>query len=161
MDREFASKKKIQWGSEEEHRKRKGSEFRRNTKRGGAETRNRAPFGEALFRERRNRECVRGVSFREKISNKEESIGGRRQFHGAKELFLSDHYDVQSAHTIEGKCIVHSFKNYTKLENVGYMRTKPADKTSTGLCLLIRHKCMHACVQERCEKNVHACMHAA
>ncbi|KAG1327046.1 putative chromatin remodeling protein EBS [Cocos nucifera] len=49
----------------------------------------------------------------------EESIGGRRQFHGAKELFLSDHYDVQSAHTIEGKCTVHSFKNYTKLENVG------------------------------------------
>ncbi|XP_010323856.1 chromatin remodeling protein EBS-like isoform X2 [Solanum lycopersicum] len=48
----------------------------------------------------------------------EESIGGRRQFHGAKELFLSDHFDVQSAHTIEGKCIVHSFKNYTKLENV-------------------------------------------
>ncbi|KAK3017716.1 hypothetical protein RJ639_003072, partial [Escallonia herrerae] len=48
----------------------------------------------------------------------EESMGGRRQFHGAKELFLSDHYDVQSAHTIEGKCIVHSFKNYTKLENV-------------------------------------------
>lgn len=49
----------------------------------------------------------------------EESLGGRRQFHGSKELFLSDHYDVQSAHTIEGKCIVHSFKNYTKLENVG------------------------------------------
>eukprot|EP00252_Welwitschia_mirabilis_P003733 TRINITY_DN13788_c0_g1_i1.p1 TRINITY_DN13788_c0_g1~~TRINITY_DN13788_c0_g1_i1.p1 ORF type:complete len:215 (-),score=13.25 TRINITY_DN13788_c0_g1_i1:398-1042(-) len=49
----------------------------------------------------------------------EESIGGRRQFHGVKELFLSDHYDVQSADTIEGKCIVHSFKNYTKLESVG------------------------------------------
>lgn len=49
----------------------------------------------------------------------EESIGGRRQFHGSKELFLSDHYDVQSANTIEGKCVVHSFKNYTKLENVG------------------------------------------
>ncbi|KAG7022847.1 Chromatin remodeling protein EBS [Cucurbita argyrosperma subsp. argyrosperma] len=49
----------------------------------------------------------------------EESIGGRRQFHGAKELFLSDHFDVQSAHTIEGKCTVHSFKNYTKLDNVG------------------------------------------
>ncbi|XP_056171197.1 chromatin remodeling protein EBS-like isoform X1 [Syzygium oleosum] len=48
----------------------------------------------------------------------EESAGGRRQFHGAKELFLSDHYDVQSAHTIEGKCVVHTFKNYTKLENV-------------------------------------------
>ncbi|KAL7236927.1 hypothetical protein ACSBR1_020089 [Camellia fascicularis] len=26
---------------------------------------------------------------------------------------------VQSAHMIEGKCIVHTFKNYTKLENVG------------------------------------------
>ena len=49
----------------------------------------------------------------------EESMGGRRQFHGAKELFLSDHQDVQSANTIEGKCTVHSFKNYTKLENVG------------------------------------------
>ncbi|KAF5782736.1 putative chromatin regulator PHD family [Helianthus annuus] len=49
----------------------------------------------------------------------EESMGGRRQFHGIKELFLSDHYDVQSAHTIEDKCIVHTFKNYTKLEDVG------------------------------------------
>ncbi|KAK3121731.1 hypothetical protein QOZ80_8BG0659910 [Eleusine coracana subsp. coracana] len=49
----------------------------------------------------------------------EESKGGRRQFHGAKELFLSDHFDLQSAHTIEGKCVVHSFKNYTKLDNVG------------------------------------------
>lgn len=49
----------------------------------------------------------------------EESLGGRRQFHGSKELFLSDHFDVQSSHTIEGKCVVHSFKNYTKLESVG------------------------------------------
>lgn len=49
----------------------------------------------------------------------EESMGGRRQFHGIKELFLSDHFDIQSAHTIEDKCIVHSFKNYTKLEDVG------------------------------------------
>ncbi|KAL1832265.1 hypothetical protein ACET3Z_001916 [Daucus carota] len=49
----------------------------------------------------------------------EEASGGRRQFHGAKELFLSDHYDTQSAYTIEGKCIVHSFKDYTKLEDVG------------------------------------------
>ncbi|MBA0667223.1 hypothetical protein Goklo_000340, partial [Gossypium klotzschianum] len=49
----------------------------------------------------------------------EESIGGRRQFHGSKELFLSDHYDVQSADTIEGKCTVHSFKSYTKLDSVG------------------------------------------
>ncbi|EER96695.1 hypothetical protein BDA96_02G202900 [Sorghum bicolor] len=49
----------------------------------------------------------------------EEAKGGRRPFHGAKELFLSDHFDTQSAHTIEGKCIVHSFKSYTKLDNVG------------------------------------------
>ncbi|KAL5715359.1 hypothetical protein ACHQM5_017189 [Ranunculus cassubicifolius] len=27
--------------------------------------------------------------------------------------------NVKSAHTIEGKCTVHSFKSYTKLENVG------------------------------------------
>nr|GEU47694.1 RNA-directed DNA polymerase, eukaryota, reverse transcriptase zinc-binding domain protein [Tanacetum cinerariifolium] len=49
----------------------------------------------------------------------EESIGGRRQFHGTKELFLSDHKDVQSADTIEGKCNVHKFKSYTKLKEVG------------------------------------------
>ena len=49
----------------------------------------------------------------------EESIGGRRQFHGSKEVFLSDHYDLQSADTIEGKCTVHSFKSYTKLDAVG------------------------------------------
>jgi hypothetical protein len=48
----------------------------------------------------------------------EESIGGRRPFHGSKELFLSDHYDVQSADTIEGKCNVHSFRSYTKLDSV-------------------------------------------
>ncbi|GAA0171912.1 hypothetical protein LIER_25844 [Lithospermum erythrorhizon] len=49
----------------------------------------------------------------------EESIGGRRQFHGSKEVFLSDHYDIQSADSIEGKCVVHSFKSYTKLHAVG------------------------------------------
>ncbi|XP_039046325.1 chromatin remodeling protein SHL-like isoform X2 [Hibiscus syriacus] len=49
----------------------------------------------------------------------EESVGGRRQFHGSKEVFLSDHYDLQSVDTIEGKCTVHSFKSYTKLDAVG------------------------------------------
>eukprot|EP00249_Psilotum_nudum_P011278 c23075_g1_i3 orf=151-822(-) len=49
----------------------------------------------------------------------EESIGGRRQFHGAKEVFVSDHIDTQSADTIEGKCTVHTFKSYTRLHNVG------------------------------------------
>ncbi|CAN1173212.1 Chromatin remodeling protein SHL [Linum perenne] len=49
----------------------------------------------------------------------EESIGGRRQFHGSKEVFLSDHYDFQRADTIEGKCTVHTFKSYSKLDAVG------------------------------------------
>ncbi|KAL7088598.1 hypothetical protein ACP275_13G137200 [Erythranthe tilingii] len=47
----------------------------------------------------------------------EETGAGRKQFHGAKELFLSDHYDIQSADTIEGKCTIHTFENYTKLAN--------------------------------------------
>ncbi|XP_074348536.1 chromatin remodeling protein EBS-like [Apium graveolens] len=49
----------------------------------------------------------------------EEATGGRKQFHGAKELFFSDHCDHQSTKTIEGKCIVHSLKDYTRLEAVG------------------------------------------
>ncbi|XP_076923239.1 chromatin remodeling protein SHL-like [Bidens hawaiensis] len=49
----------------------------------------------------------------------EESIGGRRQFHGSKEVFLSDHRDVQIVDSIEGKCTVHTFKSYTKLDAVG------------------------------------------
>ncbi|XP_024968186.1 chromatin remodeling protein SHL-like isoform X1 [Cynara cardunculus var. scolymus] len=49
----------------------------------------------------------------------EEVVGGRKQFHGTKEVFLSDHYDVQGADTIEGKCKVHTFKNYTKLDAIG------------------------------------------
>ncbi|OIV92429.1 hypothetical protein TanjilG_25159 [Lupinus angustifolius] len=49
----------------------------------------------------------------------EEAFGGRKKFHGANELFLSDHYDVHSADAIEGKCVVHPFDNYVKLENAG------------------------------------------
>ncbi|KAI5069378.1 hypothetical protein GOP47_0015679 [Adiantum capillus-veneris] len=49
----------------------------------------------------------------------EESLGGRRQFHGSKELFLSDHFDTQSAHTIEGTCSIHTFRTYTRLPSVG------------------------------------------
>jgi hypothetical protein len=47
-----------------------------------------------------------------------ERIGGRWQFLSSKEVFLSDHYDIQSADTIEGKCTIHSFKSYTKLDAV-------------------------------------------
>ncbi|XP_024385626.1 chromatin remodeling protein EBS isoform X1 [Physcomitrium patens] len=49
----------------------------------------------------------------------EESAGGRRQFHGSKELFLSDHYDVCSPEAVENKCTIHTFKDYTRLEDVG------------------------------------------
>ncbi|KAJ0076650.1 hypothetical protein Patl1_36504 [Pistacia atlantica] len=65
---------------------------------------------------------ARGVNVKVRVRwyyRPEESIGGRRQFHGSKEVFLSDHYDLQSADTIEGKCMVHSFKSYTKLDAVG------------------------------------------
>ncbi|KAK3121732.1 hypothetical protein QOZ80_8BG0659920 [Eleusine coracana subsp. coracana] len=48
----------------------------------------------------------------------EETKDGRLQFHGAKEIFLSDHFDQQSADTIEGKCVVHTYKSYKKLDNV-------------------------------------------
>ncbi|PIN21324.1 hypothetical protein CDL12_05960 [Handroanthus impetiginosus] len=77
----------------------------------------------------------------------EETVGGRRQFHGAKELFLSDHYDVQSADTIEGKCTIHSFSNYTRLENVMpedyYSRFiyKPATGAFAAHTVLVYCKC--------------------
>ncbi|KAI8023468.1 Chromatin remodeling protein EBS [Camellia lanceoleosa] len=35
-------------------------------------------------------------------------------------LIKGNFSSIQSAHVIEGKCIVHTFKNYTKLENVGF-----------------------------------------
>uniref|UniRef100_A0A0D9W078 BAH domain-containing protein n=1 Tax=Leersia perrieri TaxID=77586 RepID=A0A0D9W078_9ORYZ len=49
----------------------------------------------------------------------EESIGGRQPFHGSKEVFLSDHYDQQSVDSIEGKCYVHNFQDYIKLQTIG------------------------------------------
>ncbi|KAM0924612.1 hypothetical protein ACQ4PT_004586 [Festuca glaucescens] len=63
----------------------------------------------------------RGSNVRVKVRwyyRPEESMGGRRPFHGSKEVFLSDHQDVQSADTIECKCNVYSFKEYTKLDAV-------------------------------------------
>ncbi|KVI10709.1 Bromo adjacent homology (BAH) domain-containing protein [Cynara cardunculus var. scolymus] len=49
----------------------------------------------------------------------EEVVGGRKKFHGNKEVFLSDHRDVQAVDAIEGRCKIHTFKNYRKLETVG------------------------------------------
>ncbi|RLN08623.1 uncharacterized protein C2845_PM11G05470 [Panicum miliaceum] len=44
-----------------------------------------------------------------------ETQTGRRFFYGMKELLLSDHFDTRSAHTFEGKCVVHTLKEYKKL----------------------------------------------
>ncbi|KAL2517575.1 PHD finger family protein/bromo-adjacent-like proteiny (BAH) domain-containing protein [Abeliophyllum distichum] len=49
----------------------------------------------------------------------EESIGGRCQFHDSKEAFFSDHFDIQSGDTIDGKCTFYNFKTYTKLDAIG------------------------------------------
>jgi len=46
----------------------------------------------------------------------EEIVGGRQCYHGHKQLFLSDQYDVHSADTIEGKCFVHPFGKKPKYE---------------------------------------------
>ncbi|OAY72775.1 hypothetical protein ACMD2_26869 [Ananas comosus] len=85
----------------------------------------------------------------------EESIGAagspRRQ-----ELFLSDHYDVQSAHTIEA---VHRprFKTYTKLDNVGaddyfcrfeYKAAPAASPRSRRRLISICYSCLKDC---KCE----------
>ncbi|XP_035831873.1 chromatin remodeling protein EBS-like [Helianthus annuus] len=49
----------------------------------------------------------------------EETEQGRKSFHGIKEVFLSNHYEVQSIHTIQGKYVVYSLENYMNLKRVG------------------------------------------
>ncbi|XP_076913121.1 chromatin remodeling protein EBS-like [Bidens hawaiensis] len=49
----------------------------------------------------------------------EETKEGRKNFHGKKELLLSNHTDTQSTQTIQGKCVVHSYDDYIKLERAG------------------------------------------
>ena len=40
----------------------------------------------------------------------------RKDYHGKKELFLSNQFDTQSLDCILGKCTVHTFKEYMELE---------------------------------------------
>lgn len=59
----------------------------------------------------------------------EDTISYRREYyHGSNELFLSDHFDTQSIDCIIGKCTVHTFKDYIKIDKVGtddyYVRYK-------------------------------------
>ncbi|MFS8035149.1 putative chromatin regulator PHD family [Helianthus anomalus] len=49
----------------------------------------------------------------------EDTEEGRRVFHGEKEIFLSNDYDMQSTQTILGKCVVHTLQQYMKLKYVG------------------------------------------
>lgn len=48
----------------------------------------------------------------------EEAEGGRKQFHGEKELFRSEHVDWVAANTITDSCRVHSLKAYQLLKEV-------------------------------------------
>jgi len=48
----------------------------------------------------------------------EEAQGGRKAFHGERELFRSDHTDWALASTIQNKCRVHNLKAYQALKKV-------------------------------------------
>ncbi|EFN52290.1 hypothetical protein CHLNCDRAFT_12805, partial [Chlorella variabilis] len=41
--------------------------------------------------------------------------GGRRPFHGERELYFSDHADIIHSATILGRCLVHSLDGYREL----------------------------------------------
>lgn len=49
----------------------------------------------------------------------EEAMGGRKEFHGERELFESDHKDWVSGETIVRKCHVYTMKKYQELKVVG------------------------------------------
>lgn len=48
----------------------------------------------------------------------EEAVGGRKAFHGEKELFLSDHFDKCSVKTVMAKCRVLSLSRYQELAHI-------------------------------------------
>ncbi|KAG1676055.1 hypothetical protein FOA52_014920 [Chlamydomonas sp. UWO 241] len=48
----------------------------------------------------------------------EETYGGRKPFHGAKELFASDHCDGIHMTTVIGKAFVHPLKKYESLMQI-------------------------------------------
>lgn len=48
----------------------------------------------------------------------EDTVHKRKPFLGKKELFESNHLDWVKTDTVLGKCIVHSFDDYTKLDHV-------------------------------------------
>lgn len=48
----------------------------------------------------------------------EDAIGGRKPFHGKKEVFLSDHFDWCSHQCVSSKCRVHTLRQYQELPHV-------------------------------------------
>mmetsp|Transcript_12429 Transcript_12429/g.34884 ORF Transcript_12429/g.34884 Transcript_12429/m.34884 type:complete len:198 (+) Transcript_12429:549-1142(+) len=48
----------------------------------------------------------------------EECLGGRKVFHGERELFASDHYDWCDVSTIDGPCRVHTLRAYQAQEEL-------------------------------------------
>ena len=48
----------------------------------------------------------------------EEARGGRKGFHGSKELFTSDHEDWVTPDAVNGKCEVHSLREFQLLDDV-------------------------------------------
>lgn len=61
----------------------------------------------------KNEKCLMAWFYRP-----EEAEGGRKQFHGERELFRSDHVDWVNANTITDACQVHSLKTYQTLKEV-------------------------------------------
>ncbi|PWA26374.1 chromatin remodeling protein EBS [Artemisia annua] len=55
----------------------------------------------------------------ERYYSPEQTLGGRRSFHGNKELIATDHLESISSRSIQRKCSVHSFFSYTRLKHVG------------------------------------------
>ncbi|KAG4912085.1 hypothetical protein JHK82_052671 [Glycine max] len=71
--------------------------------------------------------CPKGLYVEQLETSKEAKARGANSFHDSKEVFLSYHFNLQSADTIEARCTLHSFKSYTKLDAV-----ENDDFSSTG-----------------------------
>ncbi|KAG4938421.1 hypothetical protein JHK82_044213 [Glycine max] len=71
--------------------------------------------------------CPKGLYVKQLETSKEAKARGANSFHDSKEVFLSYHFNLQSADTIEARCTLHSFKSYTKLDAV-----ENDDFSSTG-----------------------------
>lgn len=58
--------------------------------------------------------------------------GGRRQFHGERELYRSNHRDVIHSQTILGRCLVHTLDAYRVRRRAGQPGTPAAGARRSG-----------------------------